>query len=116
MHDDNQENLKGYREILNLLKKDKIELVIKSPGIKPTNEILNLARNNGIEIITDLELFYEMSHKDIIVITGTNGKTTTTSLISSILSQDYNAKAVGNIGVGVMDVVDEKNRFCGYRS
>lgn len=111
VHDDNQENLKGYREIFESFEKDKIELVIKSPGIKPTNEILNLARNNGIEIITDVELFYNISDKDIIAVTGTNGKTTTTSLISSILSQVYNAKAVGNIGVGVVDVVDEELDF-----
>ncbi|WP_455256997.1 UDP-N-acetylmuramoyl-L-alanine--D-glutamate ligase [Peptoniphilus asaccharolyticus] len=108
VHDDNKDNLKEYEEIFKSLDENKIELIVKSPGIKPTNDILVEAKEKNIEIITDLELFYMLSNKNIVAITGTNGKTTTTSLIESILGLDYKAKAVGNIGVGVMDVVDEE--------
>ncbi|MGO3751441.1 MAG: UDP-N-acetylmuramoyl-L-alanine--D-glutamate ligase [Peptoniphilaceae bacterium] len=86
----------------------KIDFIIKSPGINPNNKILLKARELGIIIKSDLELFYEITKcKNIVAITGTNGKTTTTSLISQILSGDRKTYCVGNIGKGVLDVALE---------
>lgn len=86
-----------------------IDLIVKSPGIYPDHEILIRARKLGIEIISDLELFYRISKcKNIITITGTNGKTTTTSLVSDILRRVGTTYTVGNIGKGVLDAVDAK--------
>lgn len=102
---------------LNIIK-DKSELsekefycILKSPGIKPENEFLNFAKNQGVEIISDIELAYRIfGGYNVIAITGTNGKTTTTSLIAHILnSAGIKAKVVGNIGVSILlDMVTEK--------
>ena len=65
-----------------------IDLIIKSPGIMPTNPIILNARNRNIEVITDIELAYRISPTDnIIAITGTNGKTTTTALVGEIFKK-----------------------------
>lgn len=88
---------------------DKIDLAIKSPGIKPCDSIVNLLKNNNIETISDLEYFYRENICDnIIAITGTNGKTTTTSLLGKILSATGNNTFIGgNIGIGVLELLDK---------
>ncbi|NLV89179.1 MAG: UDP-N-acetylmuramoyl-L-alanine--D-glutamate ligase [Tissierellia bacterium] len=81
-----------------------IDLIIKSPGIMPTNPIILNARNRNIEVITDIELAYRISPTDnIIAITGTNGKTTTTALVGEIFKKaKYKTYLAGNIGVGIL--------------
>ena len=90
---------------------ENIDLIIKSPGIGLEVPILQEARRRNIEIITDIELAYRISPtKNIVAITGTNGKTTTTALIGEIFKKDnYNTYVAGNIGVGVLwDMVNAK--------
>lgn len=90
---------------------DDIDLIVKSPGIPPTAPILVKAQMRNIEVITDLELAYRISPTDnIITITGTNGKTTTTALIGEIFKKThYNTYVAGNIGVGILwDMVNAK--------
>ncbi len=84
-----------------------IDLILKSPGIPPDISILVEAKSMNIEIITDLELYYRInSGNNIIAITGTNGKTTTTKLTGEIFEKaGYNALIAGNIGVGILDNV-----------
>lgn len=107
VYDDNLDNI---NESMQIVDEDLsgIELIIKSPGIKPNHPILVKAERKNIEIITDIELFYRLRNKgeDIVAITGTNGKTTTTALVAEIIKKEYKAAAVGNIGVGVLDVLD----------
>ena len=87
---------------------DKIDFIIKSPGINPANEILEEARNKGIKIISDIEFAYEITKcKNIVAITGTNGKTTTTTLVSEILKKVNTTYCVGNIGKGILDIALE---------
>lgn len=84
------------------------DLIITSPGIPPRSEVLTLARDNKIEVISEIELAYIESDKPFIAITGTNGKTTTTKLISEILTNaGYKAPACGNIGIPPISFVDE---------
>lgn len=88
-----------------------IDLIVKSPGIPPTAEILLEANQRNIEIITDIELAYRISKTDnIVAITGTNGKTTTTTLVGEILRQaKYNTYIAGNIGIGILeDMINSK--------
>lgn len=89
-------------QVINTL--DKIDTIIKSPGIKPDDEILLLAEKKGIEIISDLELAFRLfANKKYICITGTNGKTTTSSLIAHILDDGVSkVHLCGNIGVGLL--------------
>ena len=74
--------------------------VIKSPGISEKNELVKKIRKNGIEIISEIEFAYRyIDNSKIIAITGSNGKTTTTSLIYYMCQLDgVDCAAVGNIG------------------
>ena len=99
------ERLEGYNysPISDLKINDKYDFVVKSPGIRPDDEIVKKLEKNN-EIISDIELSYRIfEDKKIISVTGTNGKTTTTSLITYVLNQiDEKAISVGNIGEGVL--------------
>ncbi|MEY8415606.1 UDP-N-acetylmuramoyl-L-alanine--D-glutamate ligase [Tissierella praeacuta] len=88
----------------NELPLEDIDLIVKSPGIPPTAPILVNAQEKNIEVITDIELAYRISPTDnIIAITGTNGKTTTTTLVGEIFKKaNCNTYVAGNIGVGIL--------------
>ncbi len=82
---------------------DNIDLIIKSPGIPLNLPIINEAVERGIEVITDIELAYRISSNQFIAITGTNGKTTTTTLVGEIFKKANKACHVtGNVGVGIL--------------
>jgi UDP-N-acetylmuramoylalanine--D-glutamate ligase len=87
------------------------ELVIVSPGFHPDHPVLAWATGRGTAIWGDIELAWRVRDKvepvaEWILITGTNGKTTTTQLTTHILEADgRRAAAVGNIGVPVLDAV-----------
>lgn len=92
-------------EILDLKDFDNsFSLVIKSPGIRLDNDFVRLALSMDIEVISDIEFAYRLWGGDrIIAITGTNGKTTTTTAISTILTENkIKNRVVGNIGVGIL--------------
>ncbi len=82
-----------------------IDLIVKSPGVSHDMPVIIEAKSRNIEIITDLELAYRISPTDnIISITGTNGKTTTTTLTGEIFkNKKLNSFVVGNIGVAILD-------------
>ena len=74
-------------------------LVVPSPGIPPHHDILVAAQENKIPIISEIELAYQFIRVPIIAVTGTNGKTTTTTLLGRILANAGKHVFVGgNIG------------------
>ena len=74
-------------------------MVVPSPGVPPSNEILQAAIRNKINIISEVELAYKFIKVPILAVTGTNGKTTTTTLLGEILTQAGKKVFVGgNIG------------------
>lgn len=81
-------------------------LIVLSPGIPTDLDFIKKAKEKGIEIIGDVELAYKLSDAPVIGITGTNGKTTTTTLMGKI-AEAYNpkTKVVGNIGIPYCDQV-----------
>ncbi|AQP54420.1 UDP-N-acetylmuramoyl-L-alanine--D-glutamate ligase [Vagococcus penaei] len=82
-------------------------LIVKNPGIPYTNPILQQAKTKSIPVITEIELAYDVSEAPIIGITGTNGKTTTTTMIANILNYHRTkgkALLAGNIGFPASDV------------
>lgn len=90
---------------------ENIDLIIKSPGIPLTLDIIKKAGEKGIEVITDLELAYRInSNSNFIAITGTNGKTTTTILTGEFFKEaGFSTHVAGNIGVGILwDVINSK--------
>lgn len=75
------------------------ELLVKNPGIPYTNPIVDDAVKRGLPVITEVELAYLVSDAPIIGITGTNGKTTTTTLIFEMLYRGQKKPLIaGNIG------------------
>ena len=87
---------------------DKIDLIVKSPGIYPFHELLEKAREKNIEIISDIELSYRnLKTNNVVAVTGTNGKTTTTTIIGDILRRKAKTFVVGNIGKGILEITKE---------
>ena len=82
-----------------------ITLLVISPGVPVDAPIVNRYRDRGIRIIGEIELAYSCARGRLIGITGTNGKTTTTSLVGAMM-RDYfgNAYVVGNIGNPYTDI------------
>ncbi|HEV8675232.1 MAG TPA: UDP-N-acetylmuramoyl-L-alanine--D-glutamate ligase [Methylomirabilota bacterium] len=75
------------------------ELVVVSPGVPTDHPALAACRRRGIPVIGEVELAYRAMTADVIAITGTNGKTTTTALIEALLADSGRLVVVGgNIG------------------
>ena len=87
------------------------KFAVTSPGIPPKSDIFRRLNEKGIKIISEIEFAYINTKTPFIAITGTNGKTTTTSLVSHILSQKFSAPVCGNIGVPPSSLADEKHDF-----
>ncbi|MFB6441313.1 UDP-N-acetylmuramoyl-L-alanine--D-glutamate ligase [Streptomyces sp. NPDC056411] len=85
------------------------ELVVTTPGWKPSSPLFAAAGKAGIEVWGDVELAWRLRGPDSapwLAITGTNGKTTTVQMLASILTAaGLRTAAVGNIGVPLVDVV-----------
>ncbi|WP_333851276.1 UDP-N-acetylmuramoyl-L-alanine--D-glutamate ligase [Epilithonimonas sp.] len=84
--------------------------VIKSPGIPKKAEMVQKIQEKGIRLSSEIEFASEFTDAKIIAITGSNGKTTTTSLIYYILKEDgFNVGLGGNIGKSFAKQVAEEN-------
>ncbi len=78
---------------------DGIDIILKTPGIRPDKEEFIMAVNNGTQLTSEMEMFFSVCPCKIIAVTGSDGKTTTTTLISKILSKaGYGVHIGGNIG------------------
>ena len=87
---------------------DKIDLVIKSGSFKNEHPLILEAISKGIEVVSDLEYYYRCSNKnkELIVVTGSNGKSTTVSLIKNILGKSVDLG--GNIGYPLFDFINSR--------
>ena len=83
--------------------------LIKNPGIRDDHKYVKLARKLNIPVINEVELAYNLLPKDVtlIGITGTNGKTTTTTLTYQILKEEFGDRVhlTGNIGYPMCDLI-----------
>lgn len=87
------------------------DLIIKNPAVRMESEYLKIARENRIPIETDISLFFSLCPAKIIGITGTRGKSTTSSLIYEILSANgEDAHLGGNIQVSPLNFLDKLNK------
>ena len=85
-----------------------IDFIIKSPGVPQKIELLNNARKKNIPIISEIEFAYYHTESKIIAVTGTNGKTTTSSMLLHILSEaGLSVSLVGNIGKSFSESIVE---------
>ena len=87
---------------------DSFDYVIKNPGIKYDNPVVVKAKDLGIKVINEVEMAYSFLDKsvNIIGVTGSNGKTTTTTLISEFMKNSFdNVYLGGNIGIPLSNFV-----------
>lgn len=78
------------------------DLLVKNPGIPYDNPVVQSAIEHKTKIITEVELAFQITDAEIIAVTGSNGKTTTTTMITKILNEERpkgHAYVAGNIGV-----------------
>ncbi len=86
------------------------DYLIKNPGIKDDHKYIVKARELNIPVINEVELAFQLMPRDITIIgiTGSNGKTTTTTLIYEILKKEYNnVHLTGNIGFPLSSFVEK---------
>jgi len=90
---------------------ESFDYLIKNPGVPIDHKYVLKARELGIEVINEVEMAYRLLPEDVslIGITGTNGKTTTTTLIYEIMYRAYGEKVhlAGNIGFPLSSIIDE---------
>lgn len=87
------------------------KFAITSPGIPPKSEIFRRLNEKNTKIISEIEYAYLNTKIPFIAITGTNGKTTTTALVSHILSKNFEAPVCGNIGVPPTSLIEGNHDF-----
>jgi UDP-N-acetylmuramoylalanine--D-glutamate ligase len=86
---------------------DDIDGLVLSPGISPSRPLVQAARAAGVPVVAEVELACQFAEGPIVGITGSNGKSTTTSMTGAILeAAGRTAEVCGNIGVPLSAVVD----------
>ncbi|MFS0787117.1 UDP-N-acetylmuramoyl-L-alanine--D-glutamate ligase [Shouchella sp. 1P09AA] len=87
---------------------DQTSLIIKNPGIPYSNLLISEAVQRDIPVWTEVELAYHLSEAEIVAITGSNGKTTTTTLVHAMLMDSEKTPLIaGNIGTVATGVAVE---------
>jgi len=117
--DDNKDTRKKIKKLkININKfwvnKQFINNIVISPGIDIDKcKIRKYLKQNKKKIITDLDLFFELNKKSLVIaITGTNGKSTTCKMMEKILKEaKYNVKTVGNIGNPILTFDKLKKKY-----
>ena len=95
----------GYLENL------EAELVFRTPGMHPGNPALEQLRQRGAKITSEMEVFFEICPCHTIAITGSDGKTTTTTLVSEMLkAAGYTVWLGGNIGTPLLPLARQMKR------
>jgi UDP-N-acetylmuramoylalanine--D-glutamate ligase len=90
---------------------NKVSTVVVSPGIKPTHKVFKLSKELNKELIGETELAYRFWKGKIIAITGTDGKSTTTTLVYEILKAHLKDVYIGgNIGIPFSEIVSKTDR------
>ena len=92
---------------------DSYDYLVKNPGIFYSNELVERAEELNIPVITEPEIAYSYSDATMVAVTGTNGKTTVTTLIQLMLKHSpkfKNSYYAGNIGIPISDVIQKATK------
>ena len=85
-----------------------IQTIVVSPGLQPDKVMLAAARSAGVSVVSDIDLFLAEEAASVLLITGSNGKSTVTSLVHHLLSSAGVASvAGGNLGVPALDLLNQ---------
>lgn len=90
------------------------DLIVISPGLALKTPEIQTALQQGVDVVGDIELFCREVNKPIIAITGSNGKSTVTSLVSEMAKADgLNVGMGGNIGISALSLLErEYDLYC----
>ena len=92
----------GYLNNLN------VDIIFRTPGMNYFLPELTEARKKGIVVTSEMEVFFDLCPCKIFAVTGSDGKTTTTTLIATMLKeQGYNVHLGGNIGTPLLPIIEE---------
>lgn len=93
---------------------DAFDMLVLSPGVPPDLDFIEEARKSGAEVIGELELAYRLCRGSFVAITGTNGKTTTTTLVGEIYkAAGRDTRVGGNIGNAItLDAMEAGEETC----
>lgn len=81
--------------------------IVLSPGLSLSEPAVQAARHAGVEVIGDIELFARAANAPVIAITGTNGKSTVTTLVARMLEADgYRVRVGANLGTPALDLLE----------
>lgn len=98
----------GYDDAIGVM----FDIVVPSPGVDWDSTLLQNFRNRGVEVISEIELAFRLADSRWVAVTGTNGKTTTTSMVGDILKKaGIKSTVCGNIGnpaIGEDSIFDKK--------
>ncbi len=84
------------------------DVIVVSPGLSVRQPEIEAATERGKTVLGDVELFAQLVDKPVIAITGSNGKSTVTTLVGAMIERDRNKVAVGgNIGTAALDLLAE---------
>lgn len=91
---------------------DEIELLVVNPAVRPDNDVVQKCRENGVFVTSEIELFLSANPAKVVAVSGTNGKSTTASLIAHLLGHDAadtdrKVWLGGNIGKSLLPHVGE---------
>jgi UDP-N-acetylmuramoylalanine--D-glutamate ligase len=85
---------------------ERAALVVVSPGVSPSEPICAAARQRGLEVVGDIELFARAADAPVIGITGTNGKSTVTTLVGQMAERaGIRVRVGGNLGTPALDLI-----------
>ena len=85
-----------------------VDLILRTPGMKPYLPQFNEARERGITVTSEMELFFELCEAPIYAVTGSDGKTTTTTIVAGLLdAAGIRTFVGGNIGRALLPYVHD---------
>lgn len=91
---------------------DGMPLVVVSPGVSLKEPMLRSAKQNGALVVGDIELFLQENQRPVIAITGSNGKSTVTTLVGAMIrSGGMEPLVAGNIGLPALDALTDEKQY-----
>lgn len=85
-----------------------IQTIVVSPGLPLSKTLFDAARSAGVSVVSDIDLFLAEEVGSVLLVTGSNGKSTVTTLVNHLLcAAGMNSVAGGNLGTPALDLLDE---------
>ena len=104
---DKYPNIKIYSGSFSDLKLEEIDVILKSPGINLHDPIIQRAMELDIHILTEIDLFFSKVRAPVVAITGSNGKSTVTTLVGLVAENEgLNVGVGGNLGTPMLELIN----------